>query len=800
MPYSRHKQGFPAAPTHLRRPAGMPTSPLSPDPRISLVIPIRNEAGNIGPLIGELASVLDAAGYSWELLVIDDGSTDGSAAEVTATAAADSRINYLPLETGRGKSAALAFGFPRTRGGAVVMLDGDGQDDPAEIPGMLRRLGLGPAGEPAPAAEADLVNGWKTPRLDPWHKTLPSRVFNLLVSWLTGLSLHDHNCGLKAMRRGVAESLPLTTGMHRFIPVLAAAAGSRVVEQPVHHRPRTLGVSKYGFTRFFHGLLDLGRVWLAIQTGRLGQPDTRPPATNTSAGLRWMVYGLLAALALGGVLGRIGTVASVDRLALRKRLIDEAVKRRLARQDASSSAVDPAALRRELTETITTEKRLIRPFLSGNDRSRWLTIRSLVERGSFAIEDLVVEPGWDTIDAVVHPGGDGQLHLYSSKPPLLPVLLAGPYWLMRQLTGWTLGDHPFELGRLLLVFYGLLPLAVTMLASFCCIDRVGRTDGGRLWAAAVIAGGTLLNTFAVVLNNHLFAAACAAVSLWALVTILLDGRRTGGWFLTAGMAAGLAAAFELPALAWTAAVVGMLAACDLRRTLLAAVPAVAVVAAAAIGTNVAAHGTPWPAYAFRGPAQVAAAAAPPTAESPADEPHEWNPANWYDYRYTLPNGRVIESYWRNPQGIDRGEPSLAIYAFHSLIGHHGIVSLTPAWLAVLPGLVLLRRRAGPGWQLLAVAIGLVSLVVIAFYLTRQPLDRNYGGTASGFRWVFWLAPLWAVVATPAADRLAASRGGIALLLILLTLSAVSVAAPTWNPWTLPWLQQWLTHLGWLVSG
>ena len=97
MPYSRHKQGFPAAPTHLRRPAGMPTSPLSPDPRISLVIPIRNEAGNIGPLIGELASVLDAAGYSWELLVIDDGSTDGSAAEVTATAAADSRINYLPL-------------------------------------------------------------------------------------------------------------------------------------------------------------------------------------------------------------------------------------------------------------------------------------------------------------------------------------------------------------------------------------------------------------------------------------------------------------------------------------------------------------------------------------------------------------------------------------------------------------------------------------------------------------------------------------------------------------------------------
>ena len=776
----------------------MPTPPPTP-PQVTLVIPVRNEAGNIGPLLKEIAAALDAANCCWEVLVIDDGSTDGSAAEVTAAAADDSRIACLPLTEGCGKSAALALGFARAKGTAVVMLDGDGQDDPAEIPRMLAQLGLGFTDESQPPATADLVNGWKTPRLDPWHKTMPSRVFNLLVSWLTGLWLHDHNCGLKAMRREIARQLPLTTGMHRFIPVLAAAAGGRVVEQPVHHRPRTLGVSKYGFTRFFHGMFDLIGVWLALQTGRLATKPGVQSAADTTRGLRWTIYGVLAAVALGGVLGRIGTVASVDRLALEKRLIDEAVKRRLARAADAGGAADPVAIRRELTETITTEKRLLRPFLSGNDRSRWLTIRSLVERGSFAIEDLVTEPGWDTIDAVVHPGADGELHLYSSKPPLLPVLLAGPYWLAHRLTGWTLGDHPFELGRLLLVFFGLLPLAVTMLAGFGCIDRVGRTDGGRLWAAAVIACGTLLNTFAVVLNNHLFAAACAAVSLWAVLVILLDGRRGWGWFLTAGLAAGMAAACELPALAWTATVVALLAACDWRRAVLATLPAVALVAVAAIGTNILAHGTPLPAYAFRSSTPTPTPGTAAGSQPPAG-PHEWNPDNWYDYRFTLPNGRVIESYWRNPQGIDRGEPSIAVYAFHSLVGHHGIFSLTPAWLLLIPGLVLLRRRSGKGWQLLAVTIGLVSLVVIIFYLTRQPLDRNYGGTASGFRWIFWLAPLWAFAITPAADRLQTSRLGFGLMLVLLGLSVVSVAAPTWSPWTLPWLQQWLNHLGWLSPG
>jgi hypothetical protein len=196
----------------------------------------------------------------------------------------------------------------------------------------------------------------------------------------------------------------------------------------------------------------------------------------------------------------------------------------------------------------------------------------------------------------------------------------------------------------------------------------------------------------------------------------------------------------------------------------------------------------------------------------------WNPDNWYDYSLRLSNGKLLTSYWNKPQGVDRGEPSAASYAWHALIGHHGIFSLTPAWLLAIPGIGMLatsagRRRlgqqirggqqtadaGGAGQQRLAWAIAMVTLVVMAFYLSRPQLDRNYGGTSSGFRWAFWLAPLWVMATLPAADRLAGSRIGRVVALALLGLSVVSVAYPTWSPWTTPWLQQWLTHSGWLGS-
>lgn len=744
-------------------------------PDLSVVVPVRDEAGNIDPLVAEIRAVLDGAGLAWELFIVDDGSRDGSWSEIQAVA--DPRVTGIRLGRQSGKSAALAAGFRRCRGPAFVMLDGDGQDDPAEIPRMVAMLGDG-RGPDRP----DLVNGWKTPRLDPWHKTIPSRVFNVMVGWLTGLHLHDHNCGLKAMRADVARRLPLIDDMHRFIPVIANAEGFRVVETPVHHRPRTRGTSKYGPARFIRGLIDLVRVAAIVRTGgRFRRASTRHESRGR---LRRGIYAILTVVALAGVLGRIGAVASVDRLALEQRLVSDAI----AAATAAGGPVDAAAIRRRIEE----QKRLVRPFLSANDRSRWLTVRALVEKGTFAIDELVTEPGWDTIDAVAHPDASGRLRLYSSKPPLLAVLAAGPYWLLHRLTGWTLGDHPFELGRLLMVFVGLVPLAVTILFTGRIVEAIGATDWGRIWAVALAAAGTFLTTFAVVFTNHLPAAAGTAVSGWLVLRVLVDGARSWRVFAAAGLAAGLAAAFELPALAWLAAVIAMLSGVDLRRTALATVPAAAVVAAAAIGANVLAHGHAAPPYAHREAAGERVAIEPPGAT--------WNPGNWYDYELPLANGKKVVSYWRNPQGVDRGEPSRLTYAWHVLIGHHGILSLTPAWLLVVPGLIGLgsRRRGDAGLARFAAAIGAVSLVVIGFYLCRPQLDRNYGGNTAGFRWAFWLAPLWVAAIVPAVDRLSRSKPGRGLALLLLAVSVVSVAYPTWSPWTMPWIQRWLTHAGWLV--
>jgi hypothetical protein len=721
-------------------------------PSVSLVIPVRNEAGNIAPLLSEIRTALDAAGERWEVTIVDDGSTDTSWSEISAASEADPRVRGIRLEVGQGKSAALAKGFAQSTAPRVVMLDGDGQDDPAEIPAFLALLDEG----------ADLVNGWKSPRRDPLHKTLPSRVFNLLVGLMTGLWLHDHNCGLKAFRREVLAALPLQGDMHRFITVLAASRGFRIREKTVHHRPRGHGRTKYGSLRFLTGLIDLVQVAGRIRAITAAAREQQDPA----AVLRRRVGILLTVVACGLAAGRIGAVSSIDRIALEKRLVSDAIKSR----KETGGEVDEQAIR----DAIRRDKGLMRPFLSANDRSRWLTIRSLVERGSFTIEDLVAEPGWDTIDAVVHNDADGVPHLYSSKPPLLPLLLAGPYWVATKFTGWTLADHPFELGRALMLLYGILPLAVTMLFTQRLVERIGRTDWGRFYGMILICFGTYLSTFSVVLNNHLPAAACVAISAWGCWRICVEGTRSGWLMAGTALAAAFAATFDLPALAWTAFVTAALLWCDPRRALLAAAPAMLLVAAASAGANYAAHGTIEPAYA-----------------------HRRGEESWYDYRFELPNGKVIESYWRSPAGVDRGEPSAVRYAWHSLVGHHGIFSLTPAWLLVPCGLLILAIRAPTHRRLAAIAVGLISLTVIAFYLTRSPGDRNYGGVCSGFRWVFWLVPLWVTAAVPAADAIGRSRLGRGFAATLLGFSALSVAYPTWNPWIHPWIFEWMSQAGWL---
>jgi glycosyltransferase involved in cell wall biosynthesis len=215
---------------------------------ISVVIPVHNEEGSLTALHGELATVFaGAATGPAEFLFVDDGSRDGSWNVLTNLARSDPRVGAIRFRRNFGKAAALMAGFQAARGDVVFTLDGDLQDDPAEIPRFLVELDRG----------YDVISGWKKTRHDPWHKVYPSRVFNWMVSHLTGCYLHDHNCGFKLYRRAVLEEIGIYGELHRFIPVLAHARGFRVGEVVVQHRPRRHGTSKYGVSRLAKGFLDL---------------------------------------------------------------------------------------------------------------------------------------------------------------------------------------------------------------------------------------------------------------------------------------------------------------------------------------------------------------------------------------------------------------------------------------------------------------------------------------------------------------------------------------------------------------
>jgi hypothetical protein len=170
--------------------------------------------------------------------------------------------------------------------------------------------------------------------------------------------------------------------------------------------------------------------------------------------------------------------------------------------------------------------------------------------------------------------------------------------------------------------------------------------------------------------------------------------------------------------------------------------------------------------------------------------------NWYNYTYSV-NGREVKSYWLDRQGIDRGEPSKIVYAVNCLVGHHGIFSLTPIWLLSLSGAYFWFSSTDRSRRELAALIMGASIVVLVFLIALRPLeDRNYGGMTSGFRWVFWCAPLWIVMLIPTADRLARTSWGQVLAAVLLSFSVLSASYPTWNPWVQPWLYNWMVWCGW----
>jgi glycosyltransferase involved in cell wall biosynthesis len=201
----------------------------------------------VGLLFDELECAVQPLGLPWEAVVVDDGSTDGSFAALTRLHSGQVNVRVIRLRRNFGKATALAAGFAHAEGDVVVTIDADLQDDPAEIPRLLAKLDEG----------FDLVSGWKTQRRDPLTRRVPSRIFNWVTGRVSGLRLHDLNCGLKAYRAEVVQGLRLYGELHRFIPVLAHYRGYRVAELPVNHRPREHGRSRYGVERYVRGFLDL---------------------------------------------------------------------------------------------------------------------------------------------------------------------------------------------------------------------------------------------------------------------------------------------------------------------------------------------------------------------------------------------------------------------------------------------------------------------------------------------------------------------------------------------------------------
>jgi len=223
--------------------------------KLSIVVPLFNEEESLNPLANEIKKTLKQQNLSYEVIFVDDGSTDNSLNVIKEISRQDRRFKFVSFRKNYGKSAALQVGFRHAEGDVVITMDADLQDDPNEIPNLLAKLDEG----------FDLVSGWKKKRFDPFIKKQSSKFFNFVTRVLSGIKLHDFNCGLKAYRKEVTDNLKVYGELHRYLPVLADWQGYRVSEIPVKHHARRYGTTKFGISRFFKGFIDLVTVIFATR-------------------------------------------------------------------------------------------------------------------------------------------------------------------------------------------------------------------------------------------------------------------------------------------------------------------------------------------------------------------------------------------------------------------------------------------------------------------------------------------------------------------------------------------------------
>ncbi len=401
------------------------------------------------------------------------------------------------------------------------------------------------------------------------------------------------------------------------------------------------------------------------------------------------------------------------------------------------------------------------PLQSANDRSRWCTVWSLVERGTFQIDEIRQRPGWDSID-IIHDDG----HFYSTKPPLLTVIVAGLTRCVTKVTGWTLLDDTHSVTTAILLLINIVPFAISLWLLHAVLSRHARTGWCHLFVLSTAAFGTLLTPFLMTFNNHTVAAAGVMVALYALMRLLSDEAPRGWTFGLCGLAAAWACANELPAGVFGLATFLLAWRRSTRQTLGWYVPAALVPLAALVVTNVIATGSWKPAYAGYGSSK---------------------------YNFVIDG---VPSYWMNPQGVDRNLDSPLMYFVHCTVGHHGIWSLSPVFLLALVGWLMSHRVRDAALRSVLRCGAVLTVIVLAFYLTRTQ-NYNYGGVSCALRWSLWLTPFWLMALIPVLDATARSIALKPIASLLLVASIVSAWLPVPNPWQHPWLFHRMEERGWI---
>lgn len=420
------------------------------------------------------------------------------------------------------------------------------------------------------------------------------------------------------------------------------------------------------------------------------------------------------------------------------------------------------------------------PLQSANDRSRWATVWSLVERNTFQIDEIDAVGRWSTIDKVRYRTSVSEpWHFYSSKPPLLSTIVAGLYAIERSTLGYGLFNDTALVTRLLLLFVNVLPFYFAMRSLRSCLQIFGSSLPARMFVLAVAGFGSILNPYLTTLNNHTPAVACAMFAITAAARILQGQGASAAAviesekakpraidFMRLGFFAALTCCFELPAAQLGVLAFFLAAVVNRPWTVTRFLPAAAVPLIAFFVTNWMATGGVKPFYATYG-------------------------SDTYVYEH---NG--IPSYWTNPRDLDANTESPLVYLFHCVLGHHGLLSLTPVLLISLIGWgISLRSRDLALRQVLILCGALMTLVTLGFYLTRTQ-NYNYGGNSVGLRWMLWLSPFWWIAMVPPLERFT-RRGVQYSALILLTASMISVGWSLNRPWRPSWLYEQMESAGWI---